>query len=50
MGFAEWDSLAEIALRPNEIRAAELARKRIFPGNISVERRGDTLHLTLPPG
>jgi hypothetical protein len=50
MGFAQWDSLAEIALRPNETRTAELAQKRTFPGNITVERRGDTLHLTQPPG
>lgn len=41
MGFAQWDQLADMALGGR----AE-PEKRVFPGGVVAERRGDTLRLT----
>lgn len=48
MGFARWDCLAEMALSGSKSNAAtEL--KRVFPGNIAVERDQSELRLTRQP-
>jgi tRNA(Ile)-lysidine synthase len=45
MGYAEWESLAAMAVEP----AKQLSqRKRVFPGEITVERHGEALCLTRP--
>jgi tRNA(Ile)-lysidine synthase len=44
MGFVEWQALAEMAVAP----AAE-SLKRMFPGQIVAERRGDQLTLSVGP-
>jgi tRNA(Ile)-lysidine synthase len=46
MGFSEWDFLAETALRSGKNLSGEAPAKRILPGQIAVERRGDELQLT----
>jgi tRNA(Ile)-lysidine synthase len=43
MGFAEWDLLAEMASQ-----ASESPRKRVFPGNVTVERLEETVCLRGP--
>jgi tRNA(Ile)-lysidine synthase len=45
MGFAEWDFLAEMTLSDGKQRDDETALKRIFPGNIAVERGSLELRL-----
>jgi hypothetical protein len=50
MGFSEWDFLAETALQGGKNLSGEAPAKRIFPGQIAVERRGDELQLTNQAG
>jgi tRNA(Ile)-lysidine synthase len=50
MGFDQWDSLAEMADPGGKKTDGETARKRVFPGNIIVERRGPELCLTAALG
>lgn len=46
MGFAEWDALADMALPTGTNASRSSPKKRVFPGNIIVERLGDQLRLS----
>jgi tRNA(Ile)-lysidine synthase len=46
MGFTEWDSLADMALSAVSEAGRSSLKKRVFPGNIVVDRLGDQLRLT----
>ncbi len=48
MGFAEWDALAELATSGRKGVNSTAAAKRVFPGHIIAERRGDELRLSHP--